>query len=181
MMSKGLYLFPFRPIQEFHLIHLSSPRHCLREPTTVSPVSPHALITFMVPQTGTTPPIYLKSRRHRGHRSHHPLLIPGDAPQIRCGWIGCGIRLDYNQQAISHHVNAVHKRGSQEMICEWEEPGGGICGASMQPNNLRKHTLDIHTTLMIAWCEWCGGAQRRDVMPRHKKFCERRKSRYILI
>ena len=63
------------------------------------------------------------------------------------------------------------------MFCQWEKSGGGICGASMQPNHLRRHTLDIHTDLMIAWCEWCGEAQRRDVMSRHKKSCERRKGR----
>ena len=60
------------------------------------------------------------------------------------------------------------------MVCQWGEPGGDVCGASMQSDYLRKHTLDIHTTLMIAWCEWCGEAQRRDVMSRHKKSCGRR-------
>ena len=146
----------------------------------MSPVSSDALITFMAPQTGPTAPIHpgSESRRRRGFRSQYPPPPPEGAPQIRCGWIGCGVQLAYNQKTISKHVNTTHKGRSREMICQWEKPGGGLCGASMQPNHLRRHTLDIHTALMIAWCEWCGEAQRRDVMSRHKKSCERRKGRF---
>lgn len=94
---------------------------------------------------------------------------------IQCKWIGCGVQLAYNQQAISWHVNTVHRGTSFPLICQWERPGGGVCGTIMQPNHLRRHTLDIHTTLMVALCELCGEAQRKDVMSRHKKTCERRK------
>ena len=164
-------------MQGIHLIHVHRSCHSLQEPSTDSPVSPNTPITFMDPQTGPTPPNFPapESRRRRGFRSQHPPPPPEDAPQIRCGWVGCGVQLVYNQKVISRHVNTTHKRGSQELICQWEKPGGGVCGASMQSNNLRKHTLDIHTALMIAWCEWCGEAQRKDVMSRHKKSCKGRK------
>jgi hypothetical protein len=56
-----------------------------------------------------------------------------------------------------------------------------MCGAIMRPNHLRRHTLDIHTTLMVVWCEWCGEAQRRDVMSRHKKSCKRRGGQIVQV
>jgi len=166
--------FPLIRIQDLHLIHVHRPHHHLQEPSHVPPVSPNALVTFMIPQTGPTSPTHLETRRPRGFRSQIPPPPPEDAPQIRCGWIRCGVQLAYNEQAISQHVNAAHKKRLRRLICQWEKPSGGICGASMKPNHIRRHTLDIHTALMIAWCEWCGEAQRRDVMSRHKKTCERR-------
>ena len=177
MLFQGLCLLP-PPVgtQDPHLTHVRRPHLCLQKPTTVSTASPNASVTFMAPQTGPTPPPP-ESRRRRGFRTQCPPPPPEGAPQIWCGWIGCGVQLAYDQRTISRHVNTVHKMRSEEIICQWEKPGGGICGTSMQPNHLRKHTLDIHTGLMIAWCESCGEAQRRDVMSRHKKTCERRKSR----
>ena len=162
--------------QDFRLIRVHRPRRCFQEPSTSPLVSP---LTFMDPQTGPKPPANLapEPRRRRGLRSQYFLPPPEDAPQIRCGWTGCGVQLAYNQRAISCHVNGVHKERSLPLICQWEKSGGGICGASMQPNHLRRHTLDIHTGLMIARCEWCGEAQRKDVMSRHKKSCERRRNR----
>jgi len=165
-------------MQDVHLIQIHSPRCYLQDPATIPSVSPNPPVTFMVPQTGPTPPAHPRSemRRRRGFRSQHPLPLPEDTTQIQCGWVGCGVQIPYNQRAISRHVSTAHKK-SQEMICQWEKPDGGVCGTSMQSNHLRRHTLDIHTTLMIAWCEWCGEAQRRDVMSRHRKSCERRKNR----
>ena len=164
-------------MRDIHLIHVHRSRHSLQElsiDSLVSPASPDTPITFMVPQTGPTPPNFptSESQRRRGFRSRHPPPPPEDAPRIQCRWVRCGVWLAYDRDVISCHVNKTHKRGSQELICQWENPGGGVCGTSMQPVNLRKHTLDIHTTLMTAWCEGCGKAQRKDSIPRHKKRCE---------
>ena len=165
--------------EALRLIHVRRPRPRLQKSSTSPLISSRPPVTFMVPQTGPTPPNNLASepRRRRGFRSQHPLPSPEDASQIQCEWAGCGVQLAYNQKAISRHVNMAHKGRSVPLICHWEKSGGGICGASMQPNHLRRHTLDIHTALMIAWCDWCGEAQRKDVMSRHKKSCERRKGR----
>ena len=156
-------------IRDIHLIRVHRPRHSLQELSIDTPIA------FVVPQMGPMPPSFPvpRPRRRRGFRSRYPPPPPGDASQIRCGWVGCGVRLAYDESVISHHINTTHKmRGSQKLICRWEKPGGGVCGASMQPAHLRKHTLDIHTALIIAWCEGCGGAQRKDAMSRHKKHCK---------
>ena len=163
-------------MQDIHLIHVHRSRHSPQELSTdslVSPASPDTPITFMVPQTGPMPPNFpaSESQRRRGFRSRHPPPPPEDAPWIQCGWVGCGVWLVYDQNVISHHVNT-HNRGSQELICWWKKPGGGVCGTSMKPVNLRKHTLGIHTALMTVWCEGCGKGQRKDAMSRHKKRCK---------
>ena len=147
--------------------------HCLPEPPPTSFGFPLSHLTFMAPQTGPNNP-GLESRRRRGCRSQYLPLRSEDASEMQCRWIGCGIQLAYNQQAISRHVNMTHRGKSFPVICQWERPDGGVCGTIMQPNHLRRHILDIHTTLMVAWCELCGESQRRDVMSRHKKTCERR-------
>ena len=178
-MLKGLLSLPFLRRQNVCLNHACRLHYHLQEPPTTSFVSLHSHILFMVPQTGPTAPIDLapEPRRRRGCRSQQVPPPPEAASQIRCRWTGCGVQVAYNQQAVSRHVNTAHKGKSLPVICQWERSGGGVCGAIMQPNHLRRHTLDIHTALMIAWCEWCGEAQRRDVMSRHKKSCERRMGR----
>ena len=175
-MLKGLIGFLFVRRLKICLSHARRPHHYLEEPPTTSTVSPHSHVTFMIPQTGPTPPVELapESRRRRGCRSQILPPPPEAASQIRCKWTGCGVQVAYNQTAISRHINAAHKGKSLPVICGWERSSGGICGAIMQPNHLRRHTLDLHTALMIAWCDLCGEAQRKDVMSRHKKSCERR-------
>lgn len=104
-----------------------------------------------------------------------PALPTEGSSQIQCGWTGCGVQLAYDEGVISNHINKIHKERSHVAICQWESPGGGVCGKSMHGNHLRRHVLDIHTTLIVAWCERCGEQQRKDVMSRHKKTCEQRK------
>jgi hypothetical protein len=101
-----------------------------------------------------------------------PDIPTEDDPQIQCGWVGCNVQLDYDSTAISSHINMAHKEKLPETICRWEKPGGGICGKKMNFNHLRRHTLDIHTTLMVVWCEQCGMEQRKDVLGRHKMHCK---------
>lgn len=136
-----------------------------------------SIVRVLTPQTGVTLPAHHAppSLRRRGFHAKRPTLPAEGASQVECGWIGCGMQLDYNEKQISRHINKIHKMESQQVTCQWEKPGGHTCGKRVVPSNLRKHILDIHTVLMVEWCEWCGGGQRRDRMNRHKKICKQRK------
>lgn len=109
-----------------------------------------------------------------------PTLPAEGASQVECGWVGCGIQLPYNEEQISQHFNETHKKKSQEVICQWEVPGGykygkRTCGKTMLSRNLLRHILGVHTILLVARCEWCGEGHRRDAIIRHKNVCEKRK------
>lgn len=172
---EGLFDFPLPWRRNICFNNTFRLHHCLPEPPTTL-VFPQSHLTFMTPQTGPTDPAP-ETRRRRGCRSLYLPLRLEDPSKIRCRWTGCGVQIPYNQQAISWHVNKTHRASSFPIICQWEKPDGSLCGTIMQPNHLRRHTLDIHTTLMVAWCELCGETQRKDVMSRHKKICERRNRR----
>lgn len=106
-----------------------------------------------------------------------PTVPTGGANDIQCRWAGCTVRLIYTDEVVSRHINATHKRNSGKMICQWENESGGVCGKGMETTQLRRHVLDIHTTLIVVKCVWCGEEQRKDVMSRHEKTCPQRKKR----
>lgn len=168
--ERFVYVFRPRPI---HLIP-RRPRNCLPELPTVHSAFPNS-IKFMVPQTGPTPPPSPPTRRPRGERMRTPTSLIEGGSRIRCGWAGCGARLPYDLLAITGHINRVHKVKSSKMICGWEKPDGEPCGTGVHSDNLKKHTLDLHTTLIVGWCKYCGSEQRIDVMPRHENSCDYRR------
>lgn len=90
--------------------------------------------------------------------------------------------IGYNQDDIPSHVNKTHteketrkKKAGKMIACQWETPDEGVCGSYMRTDQLRRHVLDLHTTLMVSECNWCGEGHRKDVLKRHKKICRKRR------
>ena len=141
------------------LIHVPRGHHHLQEP-------PHSRVTPVVPQTGPTP-------------SNNPTpRSPEDAPQMQCGWMGCGARFGYDRDVISRHFETAHRGSSRQTVCQWGEPDGDICGMGMLAINLPRHTINVHAVLMDACCEWCGDTRSKEHMPQHQKVCTWRCKRW---
>jgi hypothetical protein len=171
--GQRLFWFPFTEVQNVCLIHNNRFGPRLQEPSTIPITSTTSFITFLMPQNGPMPVVHSLPgmRRRRGDRKQHPLPPPADASYILCRWPGCDVQLAYDQKTVSRHISRAHKGTFSEVVCLWKKPDGNICRKSVQRDQLRRHTLDLHTSLITVWCEKCGGAQRKDVMSRHRKTC----------
>lgn len=102
--------------------------------------------------------------------------------QIRCGWVGCGVQLEYNEAAISEHaashwaqLEETQKEAIEMRSCRWILPNGVECGTEIQRRNFRRHIVGIHTTLLNTVCAWCSKDQRKDALNRHQRlYCKKR-------
>lgn len=116
------------------------------------------------------------SRRTMPHGKKHPrdnLPEPGEVGVIECGWTGCGCRMQYDAQSVKDHVRFSHGglfRLDEPLICRWiRKDTGEECGSKLLPGSLCRHTLDVHTNLIMKDCV-CGKKFRRDTLGRHR--CE---------
>jgi hypothetical protein len=108
------------------------------------------------------------SRQHRDN-----LPEPGEADVIECGWTGCNYRIQHDTRSVKDHVRFYHGglfRVKEFLTCRWvRKDTGEECGSRLLPESLCRHTLDVHTNLIMKDCV-CGKRFRRDTLGRHR--CE---------
>ena len=65
-------------------------------------------------------------------------------------------------------------RAKDTLICRWvRKDTGEECGSTLLPESLCRHTLDVHTNLIMVDCA-CGKRFRRDTLGRHR--CDAQKN-----
>ena len=106
-----------------------------------------------------------------GHRDHLP--EPGEVDVIECGWTGCETPIQHNTRSVKDHVRFHHGglfKEKELLTCRWvRNDTEEECGSRLLPESLCRHTLDMHTNLIMKDCV-CGKRFRRDTLGRHR--CE---------
>lgn len=92
---------------------------------------------------------------------------------INCGWTGCNSPIQYDTRSVKDHIRFHHGglfRAKELLTCRWvRRDTGEECGSRLLPESLCRHTLDVHTNLIMRDCV-CGKRFRRDTFGRHR--CE---------
>ena len=110
---------------------------------------------------------------HAPRQRRDDLPEPGEVDTIECGWAGCNSRIQHDTRSVKDHVRFRHGglfRVKEPMTCRWlRRDTGDECGSRLFPESLGRHTLDVHTNLIMRDCA-CGKRFRRDTLGRHR--CE---------
>ena len=153
-----------------------------RLPTTSPPAPrPESLLTDTKPRPlrgrpskprPTPTPRASRRATSRGlgqHRDHLP--EPGEVDVIECGWPGCKTPIQYDIRSVKDHIRFYHGglfRAKEPLTCRWiRKDTEEECGSRLLPESLCRHTLDVHTNLVMKDCV-CGKRFRRDTLGRHK-------------
>ena len=105
-----------------------------------------------------------------GYRDHLP--EPGEVNVIECGWTGCKTPIQHDIRSIRDHIRFHHGalfKDKEPLTCRWVRGDTEECGSKLLPESLCRHTLDVHTNLIMKDCV-CGKRFRRDTLGRHR--CE---------
>lgn len=98
---------------------------------------------------------------------------PREVDVIECCWTGCNYRIQHDVRSVKDHVKLYHgdlSRTKELLTCRWvRRDTGQECGSRLLPKSLCRHTLDLHTNLIMEDCV-CGKRFRRDTLGRHR--CE---------
>ena len=110
---------------------------------------------------------------HAPRQRRDNLPEPGEVDVIECGWAGCNSRIQHDVRSVKDHVRFNHGglfRARELMTCRWlRRDTGDECGSRLLPGGLCRHTLDVHTNLIMRDCA-CGKRFRKDTLARHR--CE---------
>ena len=109
------------------------------------------------------------SRALRQPRDNLP--EPEEVAVIGCGWTGCNSRIQHDAQSVKDHVKFHHgglSKAKEPLTCRWvRKDTGEECGSRLLPESLCRHTLDVHTNLIMKDCA-CGKRFRKDMLGRHR-------------
>ena len=98
---------------------------------------------------------------------------PGEVGIIKCGWTGCNSPIQHDMRSVKDHVRFHHGglfKAKDPLVCRWvRRDTEEECGSTLLPESLCRHTLDVHTNLIMVDCA-CGKRFRRDTLGRHR--CE---------
>jgi hypothetical protein len=120
-----------------------------------------------------------KTRRKAAHPKHKRDNLPDTRLfVIDCGWTGCGLRLQHEPRSVKHHVMVYHlieRPADGKVTCRWvRKDTGRECGSTVLWESIIRHTLSVHTNLLLKQCE-CGKRFRPDTFHRHS--CEGRENK----
>jgi len=124
---------------------------------------------------GPIPGSRISRRRvlHAPRQRRDDLPEPGEVDVIECGWVGCDSRIQHDVRSVKDHVRFRHGgllRATEPVTCRWlRKDTGDECGSRLLPVGLCRHTLDVHTNLIMKDCV-CGKRFRKDTLARHR--CE---------
>jgi len=109
------------------------------------------------------------SRTPRQRRDNLP--EPEEVAVIGCGWTGCNSQIQHDARSVKDHVRFHHGglfKVKELLTCRWvRKDTGEECGSRLLPESLCRHTLDVHTNLIMKDCA-CGKRFRKDMFGRHR-------------